>query len=184
MHSTIVGHRPRLEPLFDRLVSFTSSLSKFSSRPRLTDTVIRLVEMSGVELLGFACNLMQAISFSREVISLCSNVYQGKHPDANLAELAASLQAVSSDVQTRFDTMRPKTADERRLCDIATRCAIAARDLEEEVSFITSRQKHGGLASTLQIAAKTIWRKRRLDRLDKSLQEHERVLDTHLMARM
>ncbi|ETS85040.1 hypothetical protein PFICI_03065 [Pestalotiopsis fici W106-1] len=140
--------------------------------------------MSGLELPGFACNIMQVISFSREVVSLCSNVYQGKHPDAELADLAASLQAVSSDVQTSFDTINPKTADEKRLCDIATRCAIAARDLEEEVSFITSRQKQGSLASTLRIAAKTTWRKRRLDRLEKSLKEHERVLDTHLTVRV
>ncbi|KAI1860955.1 uncharacterized protein JN550_011110 [Neoarthrinium moseri] len=140
--------------------------------------------MSGIELLGFACNIMQVISFSREVISLCSNVYQGKHPDAELAKLATSLQVVSSGVQTHFDTMQPRTADEKRLCDIATRCAIAARDLDEEVGFITSRHKQGNLASTLRIAAQTAWRKRRLDRLEKSLTEHERVLDTHLMARV
>jgi hypothetical protein len=140
--------------------------------------------MFGVELLGFACNIMQVISFSRDVISLCGNVYQGNHPDDELIGLAASLHAVSSDVQTRFDAMQPKTADERRLCDIATRCTIAARDLEEEVSFIISRQKQGSLASTLRVAAKTTWRKRRLNRLEKSLREHEHVLDTNLMARV
>ncbi|KAF7533315.1 hypothetical protein G7054_g7196 [Neopestalotiopsis clavispora] len=150
----------------------------------LVTSITPEINMSGVELLGFACSIMQVISFSREVISLCSNVYQGKHPDAELARLAASLHTVSSGVQMRFDTLKPKTVDEKGLCDIATRCAIAARDLEEEVSFITSRQKQGSLASTLRIAAKTTWRKRRLDRLEKSLQEHERVLDTHLMARV
>lgn len=57
-----------------------------------------------------------------------------------------------------------------------------ARDLREEITFLNTTKRTGKLAVTLEIVAKTAWRKRRLDRLDQKLNKVERTLQTGLMT--
>jgi len=140
--------------------------------------------MSGIEALGFVCNIMQTISFAHETVTLCKAIYQGRHPDAYLIENAASLAALSAQVQTHYQKMKPQTTDEWNLSNIASKCNITARALEEEVQFITDHQTKGNLAATLRIAVKMNWRKSRLERLEKSLREHRSTMESYLLARV
>lgn len=78
----------------------------------------------------------------------------------------------------------PKTQNDRSLADIASKCSIAARSLDEEIQFISGHAKKGSLSSALRVVVKTNWRKRRLQRLEKSLETHRNTVETHLLARV
>ena len=140
--------------------------------------------MSGLEALGLACNIMQVISFVHEAVRFCKDVYQGRSPDAQLLEIARSLESLASDVQKHNQALKPQTASQKSLSDIAKKCNIAARALEEEVKFLCSHHGKGNLAATLRVAVKTNWRKSRLERLDKSLHDYQATMESHLLARI
>ena len=128
--------------------------------------------MSGFEALGVACSIMQVISFSGEVIRLCKAIYQDASPQKKLAENAATLMVVFGEAQTRYQNLPLKKAADRDLMQLAERCNAIARALDEEVRFITANQKAGSFIAMLKVAAKTTWRKKRLERLENSLKEH------------
>ncbi|KAI0835164.1 hypothetical protein F5Y06DRAFT_276867 [Hypoxylon sp. FL0890] len=140
--------------------------------------------MSGLEALSVACNIMQVISFAHETISFCKEIYQGRSPDDHVEQNAASLLALSAQLQTHYESTKPKTSQETQLADIAKQCNIAARALEEEVKFLVSHHATGRLAQTLCLAVKTNWRRRRLERLEKSLRNYQHTMESHLLARI
>ena len=140
--------------------------------------------MSGLEAFGLACNIIQIISFAHETVSLCQTIYNGRSPSTHLKETAQSLADLSAQIHSDCQAIQPLNADERSLVDIANKCNIAARALEEETSFILQHQKKGNLVATFRVTVKTVWRRRRLDRQDKQLQSYRSTMETHLLARI
>ncbi|XXH00842.1 histone H4-like TAF Taf6, SAGA complex subunit [Hypoxylon texense] len=140
--------------------------------------------MSGLEALGIACNIMQVISFAHETIGFCKATYEGQSLNLYSEQSVASLSAISAQLQTRYQGVKSKTAQERELENVARKCNVAARALEEEVMFLTHQQAAGSLKRTLRIMLKIIWRKRRLERLEKSLRNHQQTMESHLLARV
>lgn len=140
--------------------------------------------MSGLEALGLACNIMQVIACAYETTSFCKAVYQGRSPDAHLLENANALAELSGEVQRRNEALKPKTLTQKKLSDIARKCNVAARALEDEVSFLNSHHGKGNLFATLQTAVKTNWRKSRLERTEKALRECQSTMESYLLAQV
>lgn len=140
--------------------------------------------MSGLEALGIACNIMQVISFAHETIEFCKAMYEGQSLDLYSEQSVASLSAISAQLQTRYQGVRSQTAQDRELEDVARKCNVAARALEEEVKFLTRHQAAGSLKRTLLVTLKIIWRKRRLERLEKSLRNRQQTMESYLLARV
>ncbi|CAM1508987.1 Fc.00g027260.m01.CDS01 [Cosmosporella sp. VM-42] len=141
--------------------------------------------MSGLEALGVACNIFQVISFTHESISLCKRVYRDGSPCPSLSENSALLGTFSNQIQNLAPPTKAKwSKDEQQLVDVASRCQKLATDLQEEINFIVGQVKQGSLATTLKIAAKTNWRKRRLDTLEKKLGDVQKLMETGLLVRI
>ncbi|RYP51293.1 hypothetical protein DL769_010831 [Monosporascus sp. CRB-8-3] len=138
--------------------------------------------MSGLEVLSVACNIMTVISFARKTVSICKAVYQGRSPDDQLIDIAASLAATSDELQNGSQAISPKLAPEHRLADIASKCNVAARALDDKVKFLVANHKKGSLKETLRVAVKANWRKGRLERLEKSLHDYQRAMETQLLV--
>jgi hypothetical protein len=158
----------------------------------LLDIVARIREahnqhkMAGLETLATVCSIFQVISFSLDTIRLCKKVYRsGSSIDPELAENAAFLGHLSSQIH-ELDTTKAsvRSRDDQQLYDVLKKCQAASRDLQEEVSFITGHAKNGSLASTLKIAAKTKWRKRRLDALERKMDDIQKLLEAGLLVRI
>ncbi len=142
---------------------------------------------TGLETLAAVSSIFQVISFSRETISLCKKVYRtGSGVDPELAENAAFLGHLSSQIYQLEDTTKAtsRTKDDQQLDHILKKCQASSRDLQEEVGFITGHAKNGSLASTLKVAAKTTWRKRRLDRVERQLGDIQRLVEAGLLVRI
>lgn len=144
--------------------------------------------MSGLEplvALGLACNILQLIEVGCNTIKLAKNVYHSSSPvvDQTLQDNAAVLITISSEVKAAKQPASLSKLDQH-LVTTAEKCTTAARDLEEEVRFLLSNAKQNQLAATLQIVAKTTWRKRRLDRLKESLESAEKLMTKTLLAQI
>ena len=140
--------------------------------------------MSGVEILSLVANIFQVINFASDTIQLCNGIYNGRAPDEHWGENASTLRSLSSQVQSHYREVTPSGPGEKELERIARKCAIAARALEEEVEFATKHHAQGDLAATLRVAIKTLWRRKRLTRLEGSLRQYQSRMESHLIFRV
>jgi len=142
--------------------------------------------MSGLETLAAVCNIFQVIAFSQKTISLCKRIYRtGSSVEPDLAENAAFLDQISSQIQS-MDAFKAgvRSKDDEKLYDVMKKCQAASRDLQEEVAFITGHAKKGSLASVLKIVAKTNWRKRRLETLERKMGDIQKLMEASLLTRI
>ncbi|KAJ0120072.1 hypothetical protein J7T55_000925 [Diaporthe amygdali] len=143
----------------------------------------RSLKMSGLEglgALGLACSIFQVISFGRETLSLVKDVYRHGTLDESLMDKSTAIQGVASDI-IAVDIPQPGK-QERKLVDVTKKCTGVARDLQEEIAFLVGHNGKGSLRTTLKIAAKANWRKRRLERMEKDLDDSEQLMHTTLLA--
>ncbi|KAK1700838.1 hypothetical protein BDP55DRAFT_625110 [Colletotrichum godetiae] len=139
--------------------------------------------MSGLEALGLACNIFQVISFGRETASLVKRVYRDGSVDDALEENAKDLVQLATHVQN-LEVPKKPTKQEHQLLEIAKKCQAVARDLTEEIAFVVGHKKKGSLAATIKVATKANWRKRRLDTMERKLNDAERLMQSGLLARI
>lgn len=142
--------------------------------------------MSGLEpvaALSLACNILQVIGIGRETVRIAKQVYHDGTLDPALTESAGILD-ISSRIRsttTVASTAQPKP-QEKQLFDLAEKCQRASRALREEVNFLNGAQTKAKLSGTVKTALKTIWRKRRMEKLDQQLKETESLLQTGLLT--
>lgn len=141
--------------------------------------------MSGLEplaALGLACNILQLVELGQKTITCIKSVYQGQSPDEDLKENAAALERLTDEVRKNSRPGRKKS--EEVLLQSATKCATAARDLQEEVRFLLGNARRGNLVSAIKVTSTVAWRKRRLDRLKRNLDMEENRMQTSLLAQL
>ncbi|KAG7044043.1 NACHT domain-containing protein [Colletotrichum scovillei] len=151
--------------------------------------------LEGIAGLSLACNVMQLISFGHEAISMCRRIHESGSPEPGLSEHAESLKAVCDGLEkslgkrpTPVATTAPTSAAtraptmEKRLLELAAKCVKNARDLQEEMKFLSPSQP--GKLGALVAAPKILWRKRRLERLKGNLDDAQRLMDTSVLERL
>lgn len=140
--------------------------------------------MSGLEALGLACNVLQVIDLSHRTLVLCKDIYQGGSPDDTLTEYAKSLANLCIDEQQYYKTLDRHDSSHQDLIEIARKCNIAARELQEEAKFLNSPKARGDLGRSLKVAFLSIWRKDRLERSKRLLCDYQKIMETNLLARL
>jgi len=145
--------------------------------------------MSGLETLaifGLACNVMQAISFGHETISTCKRIYKNGSPDHSLAETTTQMRGASTALQKSLhEHPRPLTEDEAELVKLARDCFDVSSILSNEVAKISDMQPaKGKILSAVGQTAKRIWKKSKIDRLEKDLNRFQLILETRLLVRL
>ncbi|KAK8074528.1 hypothetical protein PG997_009191, partial [Apiospora hydei] len=145
--------------------------------------------MSGLEpiaALSLACNILQIVGIGRETVRVARQVYQDGKLDPALTEDAGILNDLAGQIHliTAVPSAAKPKAQDKRLLDLADKCQGAARDLQEEVNFLNGPPTRAKLVATLKTAAKTTWRKRRLEKLDQKLKDAENLLQAGLLTRL
>lgn len=140
--------------------------------------------MSGLEALSLAANIVQIIAFASEATRICKSVYDNGRLDPQLGVLAASLEAVAKGAQAHQASLVSKTDIDLRLEEMASKCQVAARELNEEVQYLHKGSKHGDLAAAVRVVVKVNWRKRRLDRLEATLAKFQAAMQSQLLYRV
>ncbi|PHH63862.1 hypothetical protein CDD81_5419 [Ophiocordyceps australis] len=139
--------------------------------------------MSGLEALGVACNVMQLLSFTREVFTTCRNIYKNGTINADLDDTAECLEFLSGQVYDSSQKANLQTDDEIELSKVAKKCNIVARSLEEELRYLTKRRDASGhFLKAVFLGLQYSWRSGRLERLQKSLSSCQIALESRLIA--
>ncbi|KAK8000696.1 NACHT domain-containing protein [Apiospora arundinis] len=151
--------------------------------------------MSGLEpiaALSLACNILQVVGVGREAVRLVRQVYRDGTIDPALKENAGTLEELSARIlpsttaTSSSANSTNSTPQDKQLASLADKCQGAARDLQEEVNFLNGPPTKAKLVATLKIAAKTTWRKRRLERnlanSPNTNSERSVTMDTDLLA--
>ncbi|KAH6892959.1 hypothetical protein B0T10DRAFT_591770 [Thelonectria olida] len=142
---------------------------------------------TGIESLGAASAVLQVISFAGDVACVCKKVYDGK-PTANdeLQEHARRMSDAAGRIQSRCQTMAETQSSEydKKLGDIAQDCRTAARELENEVSFVTDMHKKGSLLKAVNAAFRASSHRRKIERLELSLFRCRQVMETEIMSHL
>lgn len=150
--------------------------------------------MSGLEpiaALGLACSILQVVELGIKTVSAARRVYKDGELDPALKHNGTVLEDLSDQIlsTTTAATVagsgqaKPKPQDQQ-IFNLATKSQRAARDLVEEVNFLSGHSTKGKLVATLKVVAKTAWRKKRLDKLEANLKEAERLLQMGLLTKL
>ncbi|KAL8368305.1 hypothetical protein RB599_003970 [Gaeumannomyces hyphopodioides] len=139
--------------------------------------------MSGLEALGLVCNIFAVVDFSIKTVKFCKAVYEGAALDADrLSAVCASLETSTQDLRRSYYAVtEARTKAEQDILDLSQKCQVAARELQEEVKFLTDGNAKGSLIKTVVVAIRKGWRKRRIHMREKSLEEFKALLETQLL---
>ncbi|KAI9148978.1 hypothetical protein HJFPF1_11022 [Paramyrothecium foliicola] len=143
--------------------------------------------MSGLEpvvALSLACNILQLIGTGREIVRVAKQVYQDGFLSPALTEGPKILDDLSSRIQSATatpSTAKPK-AEEKLLFDLSEKCQRDSRALREEVNFLNGLQTKDKLFGAAMTAFRTMWRKKRLEKLEQQLEESENLLNTGILT--
>jgi len=141
--------------------------------------------MEALAVFGIACNVIQVINFAHETTSLCKRVYQTGSLDCNLAENGLRLGELSRALAEQLSThSQPLTRSDKALLDIANKCTEAARNLCDEVAFLSLPKDKPSLRAVVANTAKTAWRKRRLERLEKNMVNYQKTMEMGVLLRV
>lgn len=140
---------------------------------------------TGLEALGAASAVLQVISFSCNVISLCYGIYDGKPTvEHDLEDYASRMIDAASRVQTRSQAMPQMTDAEKKLVEIGHKCQETAQDLEKETQAVTRLCQKGILYKAAWATLRSSKHRKNIERLQKSLEGHRRVMETQLMLEL
>jgi hypothetical protein len=137
--------------------------------------------MSGLEALSLVSNIFSILSFGGEVVYVLKKVYRDGSMDESLSERSVVLGNISSHIHAVQLAEKPRERH-RDLMRAAEKCEMISRDLREEIAFIVGVSSRENLMNTLKVAAKTTWRRRRLDRLERDLTSIEALMNTGILS--
>lgn len=137
--------------------------------------------MEPAAALGLVCNIFQLIEVGSQTYALIKDVYQKGSIDGSLNEKSVILENISKRIQP---VNRHATKHEKQLVEMAESCARAARQLREEINYLVGNAKRGSLLFGVKVVLMTLWRKSRLERLKKELDEAEKLMHSGLLVQI
>ncbi|KAF1961847.1 hypothetical protein CC80DRAFT_531639 [Byssothecium circinans] len=139
---------------------------------------------TGLETFAVACSVMQTIQFVAGVVTVCKKVRDGKSPAPELESRRKELHNVAESLQNSLKDMEAVAKDDdRELQRVAGDLVKAADDLEQEMG----KYKGNGRSSQISSFIKTIkymFRKSKIEKLDKKLMEHKEAMETRILIQL
>ncbi|KAL7957217.1 hypothetical protein V8C34DRAFT_325473 [Trichoderma compactum] len=140
--------------------------------------------MSGFEALSMVCSIMQVISFTKEVLTLCKDIYDGRPTtDCQMKENTASIQ-VLLDNMSRCSVSIQQTKGDKELYAIAQKCSKAAEELQKEMQQVTKHCKPGNVIRAMIVGYKSKSHKTKITSLYNLFCQYQKTLETHLLVRL
>lgn len=140
--------------------------------------------MEALAALALACNLIELVSFSGEVIQVARDVYQSGKIDADLSERASRLAILSHNVAQSLDSCpNPNTQAESDLLKTARECHEVSIELEAMLGDLSSpkKSKLGALGAALKTR---ISHRGRIKKLQTRMVNCQNQMDSGLLLRI
>ena len=140
--------------------------------------------MDAIVAFSLACNVVQVVDFSIDVVSTCRELYS----DGSLSKYDHLEHMANHLIGLRI-ALDPPTAQgdpntgqyqDQALLDLAERCSTTAKELLGEVQKL----KINGPPSKRKVirkSAKSLWKKSSIERIQTRLNEYRKVLDSRIL---
>ena len=142
--------------------------------------------MEAIAAVSLACNVMQLISFSHEVIEVARQLYSDGCVDKDLSNVVEQLSGLTASVEK---ALLPKatSSSQQRLGDVARKCRDASIKLQDEIKHLSLPPSPGANRSVVQsirMSVKAISHKSRIMELEKSMLKWQKVMDSGLLLQI
>ncbi|KAL6823508.1 hypothetical protein V8C40DRAFT_248239 [Trichoderma camerunense] len=140
--------------------------------------------MSGFEALSMVCSIMQVISFTKEVLTLCKDVYDGRPTtDRQMEENMASIGILLNGMR-RSGSARYHTKEEEEVYAMAQKCSKAAQEVQKEIQQVAKYYKPGDAIRAIFVGYKSKSHKRKITSLYEIFCQYQKTLETHILVHL
>lgn len=145
--------------------------------------------MDPITGIGLAASVIQLVTFSIDAVKICQEVYQRgsaseysnlDHTTSHLASLTNSLQRHLQGSGTRSQTL---TSEEEDLVNLARKCEGCAKTLQRELRKLHTQPRASALDAARK-AARAIWKKSSIAKIQGQLESYRKTLETSLLSRL
>ena len=141
--------------------------------------------LTGLEALGLACNIMQVISFTGELIKTFKAIHRGQSPDVAAAATATQMSGVFERLsQSLAKAPQPLNKDEMEVAVIGAQCLDAATELKLELDKIWDGSTKGSFRAAMAGAARKMLNQHNIEDLEKLLRAHQDAIQQLLLQRI
>ena len=153
-----------------------------------TRTISKSV-MDPITGVGLVASVIQLVTFGIQAAGTCREVYeQGsvkeyKALDYTAGHLASLTRSLQQSMQSPSTRSRILSREEQDLLDLGQKCEGCANKLERELCKLQT-QKRVSTLEAARIAARAIWKKGTIDRIQKELEKYKSTLEISLLSRL
>lgn len=144
--------------------------------------------MEALAAFGIACNVIQVISFTRETIAICKEIYNSGavfDHDGYVDKAVGQYEGLCDELQKKIkDEGAGAKPDEKELLEIAQDCLFASAKLKEATSKLVSPSVKGKAFRSLYSGVSAKWREGRLQKLEAAVNKHQARLESHLLMKV
>ncbi|KAK5651689.1 hypothetical protein OQA88_11755 [Cercophora sp. LCS_1] len=139
--------------------------------------------MEALAAFGVACNVMQTIKFTFEVVEAGKKVFRDGSPDPRLQELVQSSTQAYTKLEESLVAIQHPNADERELIRVAQNCLNAASALTAEVAKVNRPAAKGSIWISFKTGTRAKFVARKIDKLKADMGDHQRELELRVLMR-
>ena len=145
--------------------------------------------MDPITGISLAASVIQIVTFSIDAAKICRELYQKgsvseysnlDYTTNHLASLTRSLQQSLRNSGTQSQAL---TREEKDLVDLSGKCEDCANKLQRELRELQTQPRASAFEAARQ-AARAIYKKKRIDKIQKELQAYQSILETSLLSRL
>ena len=145
--------------------------------------------MDPVTGVGLAASVIQLLTFGIDAVKTCQEVYQkGSISDySNLDYITDHLAGLTASLQQSLQSpdigSGALTREERDLVELARKCEDCTKILQKELDKLQTRPR-ASTRKAVRLAARAIWKKGTIDKINQQLQAYQSTLETSLLSRL
>ena len=140
--------------------------------------------MDAIAAFSLACNVVQVVDFSMDVVSICRELYRDgslseydhlEHMTNHLIGLRNALESPMAQGNQNIGQCQ-----DQALLDLAEECSTTAKELFGELQKL----KINGTPNKRQVirkSAKSLWKKSTVEKIQTRLDEYRKILDSRIL---
>lgn len=145
--------------------------------------------MDPITGIGLAASVIQLVTFGISAAKTCREIYeQGVLGDHSQVEYVANhLGSLNKSIQQSLRNSNVQSLvlskEERELVGLNRRCADCSLKLQHELRRLETRP-HTSIALAASKAARALWRKNKIEKIQRELESYRSTLEISLLSRL
>ncbi len=196
-HVTLSRNGPQLVPRsscsFSGMINARCEVQSPLSGLGVTDLALSgrcvLTVMDPVTGISLTASVLHLLKFSIDTVTTIREVYEqgsiGRYNDLN--ETTGRLEECTRSLQQSLQNSNPPSSalakEDKELLELGRKCEKCAQELQHQLRKLQS-QPRSSVMDAMKGVARAVWKKDKIERIDKQLKTYQSILDTSLLLRL